>query len=109
MYPEYERKTSKALSLTVVLYECANKVDVHTTGNALHESDWERFVLSMKVAIGGVTNPPRKPNYQTLEVLLVEAKFVINSRALTYMLLKSEDHESFTPNLFLLGNYWDLT
>ncbi|XP_062709971.1 uncharacterized protein LOC134288625 [Aedes albopictus] len=65
---------------------------------------WERLVKPMKVAIGAVADAPRKPDDETLETILVEAEFIINSRPLTYIPLKSADQESLTPNHFLLGN-----
>ncbi|XP_062711342.1 uncharacterized protein LOC134289484 [Aedes albopictus] len=65
---------------------------------------WERLVRSVKTAIGAVADAPRKPDDETLETILVEAEFIINSRPLTYIPLKSADQESLTPNHFLLGN-----
>ncbi|XP_062713808.1 uncharacterized protein LOC134290646 [Aedes albopictus] len=65
---------------------------------------WERLVRSVKTAIGAVADAPRKPDDETLETILVEAEFIIKSRPLTYIPLKSADQESLTPNHFLLGN-----
>ncbi|XP_062563680.1 uncharacterized protein LOC134226732 [Armigeres subalbatus] len=65
---------------------------------------WERLVQSVKRAIGAVADSPRKPDDETLETILVEAEFIINSRPLTYIPLESADQESLTPNHFLLGN-----
>ncbi|XP_062708969.1 uncharacterized protein LOC134288366 [Aedes albopictus] len=65
---------------------------------------WERLVRSVKVAIEAVADAPRKPDDETLETILVEAEFIINSRPLTYIPLESADQESLTPNHFLLGN-----
>lgn len=65
---------------------------------------WERLVRSVKVAISALADAPRKPDDETLETILVEAEFIINSRPLTYIPLKSADQESLTPNHFLLGN-----
>lgn len=62
---------------------------------------WERLVRSVKVAIGTTLDGPRKPNDETLETVLLEAEFMINSRPLTYIPLEHADQEALTPNHFI--------
>ncbi|XP_062712397.1 uncharacterized protein LOC134289829 [Aedes albopictus] len=65
---------------------------------------WERLVRSVKVALGSVTDVPRKPDDEVFETVLLEAEALINSRPLTYIPLESADQEAITPNHFLLGS-----
>lgn len=64
---------------------------------------WERLVRSVKVAIGSISDGPRRPDDEVLETILFEAEALINSRPLTYIPLQSADEEAITPNHFLLG------
>lgn len=62
---------------------------------------WERMVRSVKVALG--TLPfERKLDDEALVTFLAEAEYMINSRPLTFVPIESDDHESLTPNHFLM-------
>ncbi|XP_062541687.1 uncharacterized protein LOC134209692 [Armigeres subalbatus] len=74
---------------------------VQPTSFNVHGGSWERMVRSVKCALAALS-VERKPNEETLVTLLVEAESVVNSRPLTYMPLETEEHESLTPNCFLL-------
>ncbi|XP_062704268.1 uncharacterized protein LOC134286640 [Aedes albopictus] len=64
---------------------------------------WERMVRSVKVALG-VLPFERKLDEESLATFLAEAEHMINSRPLTFVPIESDDHESLTPNHFLLLN-----
>ncbi|XP_055614976.1 uncharacterized protein LOC129761285 [Toxorhynchites rutilus septentrionalis] len=64
---------------------------------------WERMVRPVKSALGSVP-VVRKLDDESLATALAEAESMVNSRPLTFVPLESADHESLTPNHFLLLN-----
>ncbi|XP_055615047.1 uncharacterized protein LOC129761355 [Toxorhynchites rutilus septentrionalis] len=64
---------------------------------------WEMMVRSVKSALGSVP-VVRKLDDESLATVLAEAESMVNSRPLTLVPLESADHESLTPNHFLLLN-----
>lgn len=40
---------------------------------------WERLVRSVKVAVGAITDAPRRPDDETLETIMLEAESMINT------------------------------
>ncbi|XP_062710529.1 uncharacterized protein LOC134288745 [Aedes albopictus] len=64
---------------------------------------WERMVRSVKTALGSLPMS-RKLDDESFINLLAEAEHMVNSRPLTFLPLDSEEHESLTPNRFLMLN-----
>ncbi|XP_043471613.1 uncharacterized protein LOC122504525 [Leptopilina heterotoma] len=64
---------------------------------------WERMVKSVKIALNAILNS-RAPKEEVLSTLLTEVEHTINSRPLTHLSMDHQDHESLTPNHFLLGS-----
>ncbi|XP_055623145.1 uncharacterized protein LOC129766595 [Toxorhynchites rutilus septentrionalis] len=64
---------------------------------------WERMVRTVKSALGCVPIV-RKLDEESLACLMAEAESMVNSRPLTFIPLETADHESLTPNHFLLLN-----
>ncbi len=64
---------------------------------------WERLVHSVKKALK-VTLKKLVPREEVLQMLLVQAKNIVNSRSLTHVSVDPDDPESLTPNHFLIGS-----
>ncbi|XP_055633779.1 uncharacterized protein LOC129774105 [Toxorhynchites rutilus septentrionalis] len=62
---------------------------------------WERMVRSVKAALGALPTV-RTLDEESFATVLVEAEFMVNSRPLTFVPLETAEHESLTPNHFLL-------
>ncbi|XP_062709477.1 uncharacterized protein LOC134288485 [Aedes albopictus] len=62
---------------------------------------WERMVRAVKSALGSVP-VVRKLDDESFTTVLAEAESMVNSRPLTFIPLETADHESLTPNHFLL-------
>lgn len=62
---------------------------------------WERMVRAVKSALGSVP-VVRKLDDESFATVLAEAESMVNSRPLTFIPLETADHESLTPNHFLL-------
>ncbi|XP_062703553.1 uncharacterized protein LOC134286008 [Aedes albopictus] len=62
---------------------------------------WERMVRAVKTALGGIPTA-RKLDDESFATVLAEAESMVNSRPLTFIPLETADHESLTPNHFLL-------
>ncbi|XP_062533442.1 uncharacterized protein LOC134202472 [Armigeres subalbatus] len=62
---------------------------------------WERMVRAVKSALGSVPTV-RKLDDESFATVLAEAESMVNSRPLTFIPLETSDHESLTPNHFLL-------
>ncbi|XP_065094088.1 uncharacterized protein LOC135714635 [Ochlerotatus camptorhynchus] len=62
---------------------------------------WERMVRAVKSALGSIP-AVRKLDEESLATVLAEAESMVNSRPLTYIPLETADHESLTPNHFLM-------
>src|SRR5690348_9347462 len=60
---------------------------------------WERLVQSVKVALAAILRE-RAPREETLQTLLAEAEFTVNSRPLTCVSSDPDDAEGLTPNHF---------
>ncbi|XP_062557907.1 uncharacterized protein LOC134222769 [Armigeres subalbatus] len=70
---ELQRQTNKALAST---FTSAQTKWLFIPPAAPHMGGaWERLVRSVKVAIGAVTDSPKRPDDETLETILTEAEF----------------------------------
>lgn len=67
---------------------------------------WERLIRSVKRALGA-TLKERVPTEPTLNTLLLEAEYIINSRPLTHLSLDHRDSPALTPNCFIFGTRTD--
>ncbi|XP_062704452.1 uncharacterized protein LOC134286795 [Aedes albopictus] len=62
---------------------------------------WERMVRAVKSALGSIPEV-RKLDDESFTTVLAEAESMVNSRPLTFIPLETADHESLTPNHFLM-------
>lgn len=63
---------------------------------------WERMIGLVKKILHSALHE-QAPQIETLNAILIDAEFLINSRPLTDVSVLSEDEEPITPNHFLLG------
>lgn len=63
---------------------------------------WERMVKSVKTTLKCILNE-QAPKEETLNTLLLEAEYTVNSRPLTFISDDPKDEECLTPNHFLIG------
>jgi hypothetical protein len=63
---------------------------------------WERLIKNVKQALYAELEE-KVPKEESLQTLLVEVKFIVKNRPLTYVFTDPNDDENITPNHVLVG------